>query len=143
MSPTRSIAAIAEAKSCSRRGDVVSVPGDVAEVAEGDQVLGVESERGMEELTRLIEASGFEERLRQHDVTADVRGLLREMGPTECDRLVQITGLAVLVRQWGEVASRVLVEFLFELVKPGGAGHSMPSGAPRGPGGETGQSIFF
>jgi hypothetical protein len=40
----------------------------------------------------------------------------------------------VLVRQWCEIASRVLVELFLELVKPGGAGHSMPSKVPRDPG---------
>ena len=126
-----------------RRVEVRRLLGDVAEVAEGDQVLGIETECGVEDLARFVEASRLEQGLSEDDVSADVPRLLRQMRPTERDRLIQVPRLPMLVRQGGEVAARVLVEFFLELVKPGAAGQSMPSRAPRVPGGETGRSIFF
>ncbi len=68
--------------------DVGGIASDVAEVSERDQVLGVESERGVKDLPGLIEATSLVERLREHDVPADVRGLLRQVGSTERDGLV-------------------------------------------------------
>ena len=118
------------------------MPSDVAEIPEGDQVLRIELERRLEDLAGLVELRCLEQCLAEDNMTADVRRLLWQVGATERDCLVQITGLAVLVRQRGEVASRVLVEFFLQLVKAGGAGLSKPSGAPRDPGGETGQIIF-
>jgi hypothetical protein len=71
---------------------------DVAEVAQRDQILGVEPKGRVENLPRLIEAAGFEERLGEHDVSADVTRLLREVCPAQGDRLIHVPGLAVLIR---------------------------------------------
>src|SRR6185436_19235846 len=62
-----------------------------------------------------------------HDVPAHVARLLREKLLTDEDRLVEVPELAVLVRQWREVPSRILVEFLPEFVDAGRTGHLAPA----------------
>ena len=124
------------------RGYVAARAGDVAEVAKRDQVFRIELERRLKRVARFVELSGLEQGLAEHDMPTDVGWLLRQVGAAEGYCLLYVPGLAELVRQWGEIASRVLVELLLQLVKAGGAGHSKPSGAPRFPGGETGRSIF-
>jgi hypothetical protein len=97
-------------------------------VPQGDQVFGIQRERGLEHSTRLVDATGFEQCLPVDDVPAHVTGLLRKELLADQNRLVEISTLTKLIGQGSEVAAGILVELLFELVDAFGAGHQSLGG---------------
>ena len=111
-----------------RRGRIALARGDVAEVPQRDEVLGVERQRGLEHAQRFVQATALEQRLAVDDVAAHVARLLREILLADQDRLFEVANFAELIRQRGEVAARIFVELLFELVDAGGAGHQSLGG---------------
>jgi hypothetical protein len=66
-----------------------------------------------------------------------VSGLLRQEFLADQDRLVEISSLTKLVGQRSEVAARILVELLFELVDAIGAGHQSLGGGAQAAVGEA------
>src|SRR4051812_1561907 len=94
---------------------------------ERDQILRIESERGLEDRARLIVTSSLEQRLTVNDVPAHVAGLLWQKLLTDEDRLVEVAELPVFIRQWREIPPRILVEFLPEFVDAGRTGHCAPA----------------
>src|SRR4051812_27565055 len=95
---------------------------------EGDKVLGVEAECRLEDAAGLLKPPSFVKRLPVNDVPAHVTGLLRKELLADHDCLVDLTRLSKFVRQRREVASRILVELLLQLVDAGGTGHQSLSG---------------
>ena len=96
---------------------------DVAQMAQRDEVFRIEREGALEDRARLRQVPGLVQRLAEDDVAAHVAGLLREELAAERDGLRQVARLPVLVGERGEVATRVLVELLPELVDPGRCAH--------------------
>jgi len=57
-------------------------------------------------------------------MTTDVSGLVGQVRAAERDRLRQVSELAILVGEGRELASRILVKLLLQLVESGGSGHA-------------------
>ena len=107
--------------------------GDVAQVTEGDEILRIEPQRRLEDRARLGHAARLVERLAVDNMPAHVPRLLREKLLADHDGLLDVPGLAKFVRQRREIATRVFVEFLLQLVGAGSAGHqSLGGGAQAG-----------
>ena len=120
-----------------RRRRITLSSGDVAEVTQGDQVLGVERESGLEHAARLVEAATLVQRLAVDDVPAHVSGLLRQELLADQDRLFEVASLSEFVGQRSEVAAGILVELPFELVDAVGAGHQSLGGGAQAAVGEA------
>jgi hypothetical protein len=58
----------------------------------------------------------LEQRLPEHDVAADVRWLLRHKRPANLNRRFELSGLAILVRESRENATRILGKLFEEIV---------------------------
>jgi hypothetical protein len=117
--------------------------GDVAHVPQGDHVLGVEVECGLEQRTGIVARARLVQRLAEHDLPAHVIGLLRQLLAADGDGAVEVPRPPVLVGERGEIAARVLFEFPLQLVDPGGASQCKSPekrhGAPLEAGGRTWQ----
>ena len=98
--------------------------GDVAQVPERDEVLRVDSQRGLKGGAGFLEPTGLEEALTVHDQPVHVAGLFAEVFFAQEDRPVNEAGLAVLVGQRREEAPRVLVVALPKVVDAVGCGHA-------------------
>ena len=118
------------------------LPSNVAQVAQRDQVFGIEIERGLERLTRFLEAAAIVERLAEHDMTADVPRLLRNLAPADLNGAVVVARLSKLVCESREDPARILGVLTKKVCDQGGVGHAMPSEElPRARGGKTRQDI--
>jgi hypothetical protein len=106
-------------------------------VTERDQVFRVEGQRGLEHATRLVDSTGFVQRLPIYDVPAHVAGLLRQELLTDQNGLFEISTLSELVGQGSEVAAGILVKLPFELVDAFGAGHQHLGGCAQAAVGEA------
>ena len=90
--------------------------GDVAEMAQGDEVLGIERERGLEDRLRLVGARRLEQGLPVHDMPAQVPRLLLEVHAAQIDGRVEVARLAILVGERREEPARVLLVAFLQLV---------------------------
>ena len=114
------------------------LPRNVAEVAQRDQVLGIEIECGLERLTRFLQAAAIVERLAEHDMTADVPRLLRNLAPADLNGTVIVARLSKLVCESREDPARDFRSTTKKVFDQGGVGHAMPSEElPRARAGET------
>ena len=102
---------------------ITTLARDVAEVTEGDEVLGIERQRGLENGTCFVESGQLEQRLAIDDMAAHMPRLLGQIFLTDEDGLLEITRFSVLVGERREVAPRVLIELLTELVDSSRTGH--------------------
>jgi hypothetical protein len=64
-------------------------------------------------------------------VATHVAGLLREMSPADRYRLLWISRFSVFIGKRRKIAARIFVEFLPELVDPGGSLHQWSSALRR------------
>ena len=101
---------------------------DVAEVAQRNEIFGIERERGFERSFRLVVAAGLEQRLTVYDVPVHVLRLLCEMRLAERDRLVEIACFPIFIGERREKPARVFVVSLLELVDAIGGGHLKDGG---------------
>ena len=108
-----------------RAGAVPFPLGDVAQVAEGLQIFRIEGKRLLEHGTRLGQIARFVQCLAKHNIPAHVLWLLRQELPTEANGLREISCFPQLVRQRGEVATRVFLKLFPELVDPGSSAHPL------------------
>src|SRR5688572_3136194 len=90
---------------------------------ERDEVLGIERKGRFEDGSGFLDLSRLVQRLTIHDVPAHMAGLLRQVFPTDRDRLLDVARFAVFVRQRGEIPPRILLEFLAQFVYAGRARH--------------------
>jgi hypothetical protein len=97
--------------------------GDVAETFKSDEIFRVELEDSFEDLGRFVHVAVRVEGLAKHDMTRHVFRLFFEVYPADRHGALQIPRFTVLVRQTGEVPSRIVFKFLLELEQAGGFGH--------------------
>ena len=97
-------------------GRVTAGIGDIAEVAQGDEVLGVERERGLEDRLRLVGARRLEQGLAVHDMPAQVTRLLLEVHAAQVNGGVEVPRLAILVGERREEPAGVLLVAFLQLV---------------------------
>src|SRR4051812_15358230 len=96
---------------------------DVAEMAQRDEVLGIQCQRRLEDASGFVVPTRLEERLSVDDVAAHMPRLLRQELLADEDRLVEVADLPVFVGERREISTGILVEFLAELVDARSTGH--------------------
>src|SRR5689334_11123234 len=96
---------------------------DIPEMAQGDEVLGIERQCRLEDAASLVVPSRFEKSLAIHDVAAHVARLLRQKLLADEDCLLEVPDFPVFVGERREISARILVEFLAELVDARSTGH--------------------
>ena len=115
---------------------------DIAQMPQGNQVLGIECQRGFEYSARLGQLARLVQSLSVDDVTAHVTGLLREEFLADQDGLINVSRFAKFVGQRREVAPRIFVEFLLQLVDAGSTGHQSLGGGAQA-GGMRGSKVSY
>jgi hypothetical protein len=85
----------------------------VTERPQCDEILGIEIKGLLKNQPSFTELLSLVQRLRQHDVPADMPGLVWQVRAADRDRLNEVTLLAVLVGVGREIPSRIFLEFLF------------------------------
>jgi hypothetical protein len=97
---------------------IASLQGEIAERAQRDEVLRIQHQRAFENLARLLKLGALEQRLAVDDLAAHVARHLGQVGAADLDGALGLASFPILVRQWREVAARILVEFCLKFPKP-------------------------
>ncbi|HEX5577119.1 MAG TPA: hypothetical protein VFX40_02030 [Gemmatimonadaceae bacterium] len=86
--------------------------GYVSQVPEYDRVVRIQLEGFLEHRAGFVGPAGIVESLAVHHMPAHVTGLLGQMSPADRDCLLWVSCFPVFVGERGEIAPRILVEFL-------------------------------
>nr|MDP9178143.1 hypothetical protein [Gemmatimonadota bacterium] len=91
---------------------IPSLPCNVAEMPEHDDILGIERERLVKYDARFLHPASVIKSLTVNNVTAHVTRLLSKVSATNRYCLLGISCFAVLVGKRRKIPTRILVEFL-------------------------------